>query len=274
MDLAGSERIRQTRVSTSGAHFAEMKHINGSLTVLGRCVNSLVRGSKHVPYRDSALTMMLKPAFGGNCRTELVVTCSQDAAFGDQTLTALRFGVRCGNVTNGISTDLSTLVTLRRSAAAKIAEARKALARMLHRYKAVRKLQNRTGVLPIRSRLQLANVTYGYAWQLMTTTLDLFVERWPALESVYQLVDLCQDKARASLAGEDVDDLAHVQGRDGVVDTRFAGVPNKEVMVGGFVARLRRAEKALRKQYAKQRVVLASHRAQLERLNTMHVQRR
>lgn len=56
--------------------------------------------------------MILKQALGGNCKTELVVTCSQEKANADQTLSALRFGVRCGNIRNGVATDARYAATL------------------------------------------------------------------------------------------------------------------------------------------------------------------
>ena len=57
-DLAGSERIKKTRVS--GVRLDEAKKINQSLSTLGMVINSLTDGSTHVPYRDSKLTRVLQ----------------------------------------------------------------------------------------------------------------------------------------------------------------------------------------------------------------------
>ena len=57
-DLAGSERIKIS--GSSGVAAKEAASINGSLTVLGRVVNAKRSGADRVPYRDSALTMILR----------------------------------------------------------------------------------------------------------------------------------------------------------------------------------------------------------------------
>jgi hypothetical protein len=94
----------------SDPRFAEMLHINGSLSVLGRCVNQLLHNSKAgrkesggrkkgaVPYRDSALTKILSKAFGGSCKTAMLVNIAQDPAHGAESLSSLRFGEQMGGV--------------------------------------------------------------------------------------------------------------------------------------------------------------------------------
>lgn len=70
IDLAGSERASATK--NRGERLLEGANINKSLLALGNCINALcdMRSlSKHVPYRDSKLTRLLKHSLGGNCRT-------------------------------------------------------------------------------------------------------------------------------------------------------------------------------------------------------------
>ena len=68
VDLAGSERQKMTR--TDGVRLKEANNINKSLSCLGQVIDSLVEGKgKHVPYRDSKLTRLLKNSFGGNSKT-------------------------------------------------------------------------------------------------------------------------------------------------------------------------------------------------------------
>jgi hypothetical protein len=49
-DLAGSEKLDKT-ISHKGIHFNEMININLSLVTLGKVINSLRIGEKHIPYR-------------------------------------------------------------------------------------------------------------------------------------------------------------------------------------------------------------------------------
>jgi len=58
VDLAGSERIAKTGVE--GQALKEAQKINQSLTTLGMCIMALTtQGSKHIPYRNSKLTLLL-----------------------------------------------------------------------------------------------------------------------------------------------------------------------------------------------------------------------
>ncbi len=79
VDLAGSERQKQTQVV--GKTFKEACGINKSLTILGYVINSLVDNSnlkhqRHVPYRDSKLTFLLKDSLGGNSKTTIICCIS------------------------------------------------------------------------------------------------------------------------------------------------------------------------------------------------------
>jgi kinesin family protein 3/17 len=72
VDLAGSERVSKTGES-SGAGFQEGVSINYALMVLGACISALTsRGHNHIPYRDSALTKLLRDSLGGNARTLMI----------------------------------------------------------------------------------------------------------------------------------------------------------------------------------------------------------
>jgi len=86
VDLAGSERQKST--SAVGDRLKEANAINKSLSALGQVINALVdRGlgkTRHVPYRDSKLTFLLRDSLGGNSRTFLVATVSPcDEHFGE-----------------------------------------------------------------------------------------------------------------------------------------------------------------------------------------------
>lgn len=74
IDLVGSERAQSTKCT--GVRFKEGANINKSLLALGNCINRLADGSKHIPYRDSNLTRILKDSLGGNCRTLMIANIS------------------------------------------------------------------------------------------------------------------------------------------------------------------------------------------------------
>ena len=61
-----------------------------------------MKGQSHVPYFESKLTTMLKAAFGGNSRTTVIINCRADGDSGDETLQSMRFGERCGMITNSM----------------------------------------------------------------------------------------------------------------------------------------------------------------------------
>mmetsp|Transcript_15347 Transcript_15347/g.10744 ORF Transcript_15347/g.10744 Transcript_15347/m.10744 type:complete len:87 (-) Transcript_15347:474-734(-) len=68
----------------------------------------IVKKEKHIPYRDSTLTMIMKDSLTGNCKTTLIVTISQDPTMMHETYGTLRFGMVCGNVkTTGKSSSVS-----------------------------------------------------------------------------------------------------------------------------------------------------------------------
>eukprot|EP01156_Anaeramoeba_ignava_P005821 Anaeramoba_ignava/a3359_14.p1 GENE.a3359_14~~a3359_14.p1 ORF type:complete len:255 (-),score=90.83 a3359_14:663-1427(-) len=75
VDLAGSER--QKKSHSKGQRFLEATKINLSLSALGNVINALATGrQRHVPYRDSLLTKLLRESLGGNSRTLMIATIS------------------------------------------------------------------------------------------------------------------------------------------------------------------------------------------------------
>lgn len=102
VDLAGSERISKGYIE--GNLVNETKHINLSLSYLEQVIislKSLQQGKKvHVPYRNSAMTTILKDSLGGNCRTSLITCLSVDAENFEETVSTCRFSQRCGQLEN------------------------------------------------------------------------------------------------------------------------------------------------------------------------------
>ncbi|CAB3402367.1 unnamed protein product [Caenorhabditis bovis] len=103
VDLAGSER--QSHTKASGERLKEATHINGSLSVLGRCIRELSKPEKSrafIPYRDSVLTHILKNSLGGNSKTAVIVNMHPDRAFLAETTSTLQFAAACSMIKNHI----------------------------------------------------------------------------------------------------------------------------------------------------------------------------
>eukprot|EP00912_Choanoflagellata_sp_UC4_P002444 UC4_evm1s1546 len=106
VDLAGSERNSKT--GTSGAQLKEGANINKSLSTLGLVISKLAaastqekhKGSPHIPYRDSALTFILKDSLGGNSKTVMVATISPSPDNYEETLSTLRYADRAKQIVN------------------------------------------------------------------------------------------------------------------------------------------------------------------------------
>ncbi|TDH70731.1 hypothetical protein CCR75_004227 [Bremia lactucae] len=102
VDLAGSEKQRQTRVQ--GKRLKEAAQINKSLSALGNVIMALVdvcNGHKrHVHYRDSKLTFLLRDALGGNAITSIVATIASEEKFFTETLSTLKFAQRAKFIKN------------------------------------------------------------------------------------------------------------------------------------------------------------------------------
>ncbi|XP_058832309.1 kinesin-like protein KIF18A [Topomyia yanbarensis] len=96
IDLAGSERAASTR--GIGIRFKEGANINKSLLALGNCINKLADGLKHIPYRDSNLTRILKDSLGGNCQTLMIANVSPSSLTYDDTYNTLKYASRAKKI--------------------------------------------------------------------------------------------------------------------------------------------------------------------------------
>lgn len=104
IDLAGSERAASTKCI--GQRFKEGASINKSLLALGNCINKLADGSKHIPYRDSNLTRIIKDCLGGNCRTVMIANVSPSSLTYDDTYNTLKYAGRARKIKTTLSINL------------------------------------------------------------------------------------------------------------------------------------------------------------------------
>ena len=96
VDLAGSERQKST--DAAGERLKEASAINKSLSALGNVIKALVDladgKERHVPYRDSKLTFLLKDALGGRARCSLLACVSPAHVNVEETMSTLKFAQR------------------------------------------------------------------------------------------------------------------------------------------------------------------------------------
>ncbi|KAL6935005.1 hypothetical protein ACO0R3_000977 [Hanseniaspora guilliermondii] len=98
VDLAGSERA--SKAQNKGVRMKEGAMINKSLLALANCINSLTSedsDNKHVPFRDSKLTRLLKHVLrqDSNTKTIMIACVSSILRNKDETLNTLMYAKRC-----------------------------------------------------------------------------------------------------------------------------------------------------------------------------------
>ncbi|XP_073824696.1 kinesin family member nebbish isoform X1 [Musca autumnalis] len=109
VDLAGSERVN----NSNGERKREGVHINKSLLTLGKVIAALssektcAQGKIFVPYRESALTWLLRENLGGNSKTVMLATISPASTHIDETLATLRYACQASRIINRVKVNES-----------------------------------------------------------------------------------------------------------------------------------------------------------------------
>eukprot|EP01138_Halocafeteria_seosinensis_P000681 gb/GECG01000697.1/.p1 GENE.gb/GECG01000697.1/~~gb/GECG01000697.1/.p1 ORF type:complete len:767 (+),score=130.76 gb/GECG01000697.1/:1-2301(+) len=102
VDLAGSERVSKTK--TGGTALREAGYINKSLHYLQQVITALDEKKKapdrHIPYRNSMMTTVLRDSLGGNCKTAMIATVSAEAENIDESIATCRFANQVANIKN------------------------------------------------------------------------------------------------------------------------------------------------------------------------------
>ena len=93
VDLAGSERIKKSGVT--GKELTEAVAVNKSLSALGKVVNQLCLGAKHIPFRESKLTKFMQASFSNpkSCIT-FITNVSPASSNYSESVNSLRFASR------------------------------------------------------------------------------------------------------------------------------------------------------------------------------------
>ena len=105
IDLAGSENSNKT--GCIGQRLKEGSNINKSLLALSNVINKLSQNSGNnnsnsqnffVNYRDSKLTRLLQNSLGGNSKTSIICTITDDAEHYNETMNTIHFGNKAKNI--------------------------------------------------------------------------------------------------------------------------------------------------------------------------------
>lgn len=107
IDLAGSERGADT-MNTNKQTKMDGAEINKSLLALKECIRALDLEKKHLPFRGSKLTQVLKDSFTGNSKTTMIANVSPASSCCEHSLNTLRYADRVKELKKGGESGLAT----------------------------------------------------------------------------------------------------------------------------------------------------------------------
>ena len=93
IDLAGSERGADV-TDTNKQTRLDGAEINKSLLALKECIRAMDQEKRHLPFRGSKLTLVLKDSFVGDCKTLMIGNISPAQSSCEHTLNTLRYADR------------------------------------------------------------------------------------------------------------------------------------------------------------------------------------
>ena len=98
VDLAGSEKYtirKDLPVAEKNLKVKELTSINSSLSALGQCISALADSSrKHIPFRNSKLTKILKDSLDENSSVAIIICVSPSVDSYKETFSTLLFADR------------------------------------------------------------------------------------------------------------------------------------------------------------------------------------
>ena len=98
VDLAGSEKYtikKDLPAQEKNIKVQELTSINSSLSALGQCISALADHTrKHIPYRNSKLTKILKDSLDESSNVALIICISPSIDSYKETFSTLQFADR------------------------------------------------------------------------------------------------------------------------------------------------------------------------------------
>lgn len=83
--------------------FITEKFYTSNVYFIGNCINNLSDGLRHIPYRDSKLTRLLKDSLGGNCKTLMISCVSPALSSYEDTHNTLKYASRAMKIKSNVS---------------------------------------------------------------------------------------------------------------------------------------------------------------------------
>ena len=118
VDLAGSERLAKTGLSHSAKAGKQGVQINMGLLCLSKVIKAVANDPKgHAPFRDSKLTRILKPSFGGNAVTLFLANITPAPEHYAETVSTLRYSCLAAGVVNSVVKNEDATTRMRRELA-------------------------------------------------------------------------------------------------------------------------------------------------------------
>ncbi|GLD97042.1 hypothetical protein PINS_up005725 [Pythium insidiosum] len=106
VDLAGSERLKKTMDdgNQTSTIKKESMYINQSLSFLEQCIVALgAKEQRHIPYRQTKLTNVLKDSLGGNSNTLMFACIWGESKHLEETISTLKLAQRMMRVQNEVA---------------------------------------------------------------------------------------------------------------------------------------------------------------------------
>ncbi|CDF34007.1 Kinesin-related Protein [Chondrus crispus] len=249
VDLAGSERLKST--GAEGIRQKEGAHINKSLLTLGTIIHTLSEhagkpGSVgHLPYRNSKLTRLLRPALGGNAKTAVLCAITPSKLHVEETLSTLNFAERAKKVTNSASrNEVVDYRSKYKEAATELAVLRDRFTAMEAEVASIRTGGGDTGSMPNSASLTEVSQAPSEGSVNLASGVD-------TANAIAMSVELQASREEVSYLKEHVDEVEteneHLRDQLKKKSTEFRGLRSRALELRSAARKAKHSERAVRR---------------------------